>query len=90
MAPLVITPEIEADVQRLAARTGTTPTEALAIALRGMLQALPRQAHRARKAPEEVLALIRSHQLTVINDESEDQILGYDRFGIPEQPHVGH
>ena len=41
MAPLVITPEIEADAQQLAERTGKTPTEAVAQAVRRELDALP-------------------------------------------------
>lgn len=89
MEALVITPEIEAAAQRLAEATGTTPTEALAEALRETLRDLPLPSSQPRKTAEEILALIRSHQLTVINDLSEDEILGYDSFGIPEQPHLG-
>ena len=90
MEALVITPEIEAAAQTLAERTGKTPAEALAAALHETLRDVPLTSARPKKTAEEVLALIRSHQLTVVNDESEDEILGYDHCGIPEQPHVGH
>ena len=90
MAALVITPEIEADAQRLAERTGQTPTEVVAGALRERLQYLSSPGSAApQKSVEELIALFQSHQLTPVNDLTEDEISGYDEFGIPEQPALG-
>ncbi len=91
MADLVITPEIEADAQRLAEALGTTPTEAVAKALRMSLLEPPYIRQSAKKSPEEIDALIRRlHVLPVNRELTEDEILGYDEVGIPEQPYLGH
>ncbi len=90
MAGLVVTPEIEADAQLLAERTGVTPTEAVASALRTRLLQLPSvKLPGYKKSMEELHALFDRHKLTPVNDLTEDEILGYDEFGVPEQPHFG-
>jgi hypothetical protein len=56
----------------------------------GFLHAIPQQAAPApRKSLEEILEIIHSHQLQAINDLSEEEILGLDSSGIPEQPYLG-
>ena len=95
MAALVITPEIEAAAQRLAEATGTTATEAVAEALRKQvaLTPLPKPLETAeeRKARwERIDALLKQiHSMPIDYSQSEDEILGYDAFGVPEQPYLG-
>ena len=86
MAALVITPQIEADAQRLAERTGTTPSEAVAGALRDKLQTAEPQPPKDFKKIDEILA--RLHAGPVDYSATEDEILGYDKDGIPEQPYL--
>lgn len=89
MATLVLTPEIEADVRRLADATGQTLTEAVASAVHEQLQKLPLvEPKRSKASVEELMALVKSYDLKPINDLTEDEILGYDGFGIPEQPYL--
>lgn len=96
MEALIITPEIEADAKRIAEATGETPTEVVAKVLRTRLAELPsRAALGPKKSAEEIMAMIRSYNLRVVNDLSEEEILGLDEFGVPEQPserpsHVDH
>lgn len=86
MAGLVITPEIEADALRLAERTGVTPAEAVASALRKVLAAQPLP--RGKRLDEARAVLERIHSYPVDYSLSEDEILGYDEFGVPEQPYL--
>jgi antitoxin VapB len=89
MASLVITPEIEADLNRLAKVTGTTPAEAVAAAVREKLASAPVQRaiqDRASRIDELIRQL---HALPVDMSLTEDEILGYDEDGIPEQPYLG-
>ncbi len=97
MAGLVITPEIEHDAHVLAERTGVTPTEAVERALRIEIDrggAASSQVHPAEQHPHKNLekiraALERIHSAPVDNSLSQDEILGYDEFGVPEQPYLG-
>lgn len=90
MAALVITPEIEAAAQQLAVATGTTPTEAVAVALRKQVQVLataqPRSAlPEERKARLQVAYQIvrRLQALPWDKTISADKALGYDEHGLP-------
>ena len=88
MEALVITPEIEAAAQRLAERDGMTPTQAVEDALRTRLQELPQS--KPRKSMEHLLATLhRVHAGPIDYSLTDDEILGYDKDGIPEQPYLG-
>jgi hypothetical protein len=87
MAVLVITPEIEADVQRLAERMGKTPTEAVATAVRKELSVVPPVT--PKRDWDRINALLKEiHSFPVDYSLTEDEILGYDEFGVPEQPYL--
>ncbi len=89
MAALVITPEIEAAAQQLAEATGTTATEAVAVALRKQMDLVPRsklvetpaeRAMRLRRADE----LIRELQALPWNRTmTDEEAVGYDEDGLP-------
>ncbi len=87
MATLVITPEIEADAMRLAEATGQTPTEAVADALRSKLK-LFRLPSKRKIDLDAVYALLESDKSPIDYSLTEDEILGYDEFGVPEQPYL--
>ena len=86
MEALVITPEIEAAAQRLAERTGKTPAEAVADALERELNGAIPKPPRDMKKIREILARI--HAGPIDYGVTEDEILGYDDFGVPEQPYL--
>jgi hypothetical protein len=88
MAALVITPELEAAAQKLAQRSGKTPTEAVVEAVRKELEILP--ALPPQRDGKKIRAIIREfHSAPVDYSLTEDEILGYDEDGIPEQPYLG-
>jgi antitoxin VapB len=81
MALSIKDPEADWLARELAARTGETLTEAVAVALR---ERLAREVGRIRTVPlREELATIRRRcaALPVIDDRSADAILGYDERG---------
>ena len=90
MATLVITPEIEADAMRLAEATGQTPTEAMTHALQDKLRDVAIESHVPVKTIDidAVMKLLRSFDGPVDYSLTEDEILGYDEHGIPEQPYL--
>jgi len=76
-------PEADRLARELAARTGETLTEAVIAALRERLER--KQGH-ARAVPlRDELAAIRRRcaSLQVIDHRSADEIIGYDRSGLP-------
>jgi antitoxin VapB len=83
MALSIKDPEADRLARELAARTGETLTEAVVVALR---ERLARQTGRTRGTPlREELAEIRRRcaALPVVDDRTEDEILGYDDRGLP-------
>jgi hypothetical protein len=89
MASLVITPEIEADARRLAEATGTTPTEAMANALRSQLHVIPVGRRQGKMSLSELQAILARVQDGPVDTAlTDDEILGYDTDGIPEQPYL--
>ena len=86
MPTLEITPELERDVNRLAEVTGFSPAEAVARAVRSKLSVLDppdNPSHIDLKALDAFLERIRG---PVDYSLTEDEILGYDESGAPEQP----
>ena len=86
MATLVISPEIERDAERLALCTGTTPEQAVANALRECLRAVDSKPRRDAVDLDALHAFLENHRGPVDYSLSEDEILGYDESGAPEQP----
>ena len=76
---------------KLAEVIGTTPTQALAYALRERIRELGLETPDERDARMARLdeALRHLHALPLDRSLSEDEILGLDEFGVPEQqPHL--
>lgn len=83
MALSIKDPEADRLARELAARTGETLTEAIVVALR---ERLARETGRTRAVLlSEELAAIRRRcaGLPVLDNRSEDEILGYDQDGLP-------
>ena len=83
MALNIRNPETEQLAQTLARLTGETKTEAVTRALRDRLSRLRRERSQRRLADE--LDEIARHcaRLTVRDDRTPDDILGYDANGLP-------
>lgn len=88
MTTLVITPEVERDVERLAARTGVSAEQAVADAVRNQLRLLHPQVNPRGIDWAAVDALVEKIKASGPIDYSltDDEILGYDESGAPEQP----
>lgn len=83
MALSIKDPEADRLARELAARTGETLTEAVLVALR---ERLVRETGRTRVIPlREELATIRGRcaALPVLDSRSANEILGYDKRGLP-------
>jgi antitoxin VapB len=78
-------PETEQLARQLAKETGETITEVIKKSLQDRLQRV-RGRRRTSTLEEEVADILRRvDALPVISTASEDEILGYDENGIPEQ-----
>lgn len=83
MALSIKDPEADRLARELAARTGETLTEAIVVALR---ERLARETGRSRglQLGDELAAIRRRcAALPVLDPRSEDDILGYDKNGLP-------
>jgi antitoxin VapB len=83
MALSIKHPEADRLARELAARTGESLTDAVVVALR---ERLARQTGRARVVPlREELAAIRKRcaALPVLDERTDDEIIGYDEHGLP-------
>ena len=90
MASLVLTPEMEENAKLLAAATGQTPTEAVLSALSAKLTSLHiTPVVRRRPDMERIQQLLESMRGPIDYSLTEDEILGYDEDGFPEQPYLG-
>lgn len=87
MALSIRDPETDRLARELARRTGETMTRAIRTALEERLARLDRtreaEIERRRRAIDAIVA--RSRALPVLDDRSEDEILGYDEHGIPSR-----
>jgi antitoxin VapB len=76
-------PEADTLVRKLAQATGETITEAVTIAVRERLARL-QAGHRPRRLADELDEIgLRCTSLPVLDERSEDEILGYDTSGLP-------
>jgi len=87
MALSIRDPETDRLARELSRRTGETMTQAIRQALAERLARLDgaREAEieRRRQAINAIVA--RSHALPILDNRSEDEILGYDEHGIPSR-----
>ena len=85
MALSIRDPETDRLARELAALTGETMTGAIRVALEQRLQRERRRRQaeidRRRKAIDAIVE--RFSRLPVLDDRSEDEILGYDEHGLP-------
>lgn len=76
-------PHADAVVRELAAATGETITEAVTVSAQERLDRL-RAHRRGRSLAEELDEIaLRCAALSVIDERSEEEILGYDEHGLP-------
>jgi len=83
MALSVKDPEADRLAREVAARTGETLTTAVIVALRERLARLRGRTRRRRLRDEVGEIAQRCAQLPTLDDRSADEILGYDRRGLP-------
>jgi antitoxin VapB len=77
-------PEADRLAREVAARTGETLTGAIVVALRERLARLRARPAQKQKLIDDMREIgRRCAALPVLNDRSEDEILGYDENGIP-------
>jgi antitoxin VapB len=77
-------PETEQLARELAKETGESITEVITNSLKDRLQRVRGRRH-ARGLPEQVADILeRMDALPTLDERSEDEILGYDDRGIPE------
>lgn len=70
-------------VRALAAATGETITEAVAVAVRERLERI--EGRRMVGLVDEINAIVeRCAALPRLDDRSPDEIIGYDEFGVPD------
>ncbi len=83
MALNIRNPEAERLAEELARATGETKTEAVTRALRDRLTRLRRERARRRLADELDEIALHCATLPVHDTRPADEILGYDRHGVP-------
>lgn len=76
--------EAERLAETLARLTGETKTDAVTKALRDRLARVRRERGQRRLADELDDVALQCARLPVIDDRSDDEILGYDRMGTPD------
>jgi antitoxin VapB len=83
MALSVKDPEADRLAREVAARTGETLTQAVVVALRERLARLRGRSRRRRLRDELREIAQRCAQLPMLDDRSDEEILGYDKRGLP-------
>lgn len=82
MTVLIRDSETDLLIREMAARTGETITQAVKMATKERLARLPTERPRFdRDKLDAILARIRSYPVT--DERSPDEILGYDKNGLP-------
>lgn len=76
-------PEADTLVRELAQTTGETITQAVTVAVRERLERLHAGRRPRRLADELDEIALRCASLPVLDQRSEDEILGYDAHGLP-------
>ena len=83
MALNIRNPEAEQLAAKLATLTGETKTQAVTKALRDRLQRIQRERSGHRLARELDEIAMHCASLPVLDNRSADEILGYDKHGLP-------
>jgi len=84
MALHINNPTVEKEVRELALQTGQSITDLIGTAVGEFKRRHPLRL-RQKPSAEEIVALVRSHNLQSINEDlTDDEILGYGPDGIPE------
>jgi antitoxin VapB len=83
MALNIKDPQTDALARELAQTTGETITEAVTVAVRERLERLQAGRRPRRLADELDEIALRCAALPVLDERSEDEILGYDLNGLP-------
>ena len=83
MALSIKDPDADRLARELAARTGETLTEAIVTSLRERLEREKKRARRGRLADELGEIGRRCASLPVLDRRTADEVLGYDRRGLP-------
>ncbi|MBI5441083.1 MAG: type II toxin-antitoxin system VapB family antitoxin [Deltaproteobacteria bacterium] len=83
MALNIRNPETEKLAEALARLTGETKTDAVTRALRDRLERLRRERGERRLADELDDIALHCSRLPVLDARAADEILGYDRHGLP-------
>jgi antitoxin VapB len=77
-------PEADRLARQLAAATGETITEAVIVAMRERLAREERKTESKAQLIEDLMAISRHcASLPIIDDRSEDEIMGWDENGLP-------
>ena len=69
--------------RRLAAATGESITVAIRVAIEERMERIERGRRVSRRRPSLTRYIERARARPVRDDRSADEILGYDRFGLP-------
>lgn len=83
MAIYIRNAEAETLARRLARATGETLTETVRASLEARWKALAAERPAARRRPMVAAILKRVHAMPLLDNRGEDEILGYDRHGLP-------
>ena len=78
-------PEADRLAREVAQRTGETITQAVVTSLRERLAKVEQTPAEIDAIVEDAMAIVRhAASLPVLDNRSEDEILGYDEFGLPQ------
>ena len=84
MALSIKSPEVERKVRKLAATTGESITTAISLAVDEQLKRDERKRENKANLVEDLMAIARHcASLPVVDDRSEDEIMGWDENGLP-------
>lgn len=83
MALNIKDPTADRLVRELAATTGESITTAVTVAVRERLDRIGRMAPAEAREREILRIAKRAASMPVIDDRTDDEILGYDEYGLP-------
>jgi len=83
MALNIKDPAADRLVRELAAQTGESITTAVTVAVRERLERVRGAAPAALRKQEMTRIALRAAAMPVLDDRTDDEILGYDEYGLP-------